>query len=174
MPDRLASVTLIEPCNTVARLSGKFWRDGALLVLPGAERKQRVVEELLGRPAPGSVLDNLMQLVMAAGSEFVSFGTPFPRFPVIPCCGRSTFPFKFCWRATLFTTLKAGSTGYGGWRRRGVIAYGGTRHTCCRVRLSEKSARASVTSRRNKPLDRWWSGSCSGGTGRPPRNRTDS
>jgi pimeloyl-ACP methyl ester carboxylesterase len=80
MPDRLASVTLIEPCNTVARLSGKFWRIGALLLLPGAERKQRTVAELLGRPVPGSVLDSVMQLVMAAGSAFASFGTPFPRY----------------------------------------------------------------------------------------------
>jgi len=80
MPDRLASVTLIEPSNTVARLSGTFWRNGALLLLPGAERKERIVKELLGRPAPGSVLDSVMQLVMAAGSEFASFGTPFPRF----------------------------------------------------------------------------------------------
>jgi hypothetical protein len=72
VPDRLASVTLIEPCNTVARLSGKFWRSGAMLVVPGAERKRRVVEEILGRPVPGSVLDNVMQLVMAASSEFAS------------------------------------------------------------------------------------------------------
>lgn len=57
VPDRLASVTLIEPCNTVARLSGKFWRNGALLLLPGAERKKRIVEELLGHPRAGSVLD---------------------------------------------------------------------------------------------------------------------
>lgn len=35
MPERLASVTLIEPCNTVARLSGKFWRTGVLLLMPG-------------------------------------------------------------------------------------------------------------------------------------------
>jgi hypothetical protein len=59
VPDRLAPVTLIEPCNTVARLSGKFWRSGAMLVVPGAERKRRVVEEILGRPVPGSVLDNV-------------------------------------------------------------------------------------------------------------------
>jgi hypothetical protein len=80
VPDRLASVTLIEPSNTVARLSGKFWRSGAMLVVPGAERKRRVVEEILGLPVPGSVLDNVMQLVMAASSEFASFGTPFPRY----------------------------------------------------------------------------------------------
>lgn len=80
VPDRLASVTLIEPCNTVARLSGKFWRNGVLLLLPGAERKKRIVEELLGHPVSGSVLDSVMQLVMVAGQEFASFGTPFPRF----------------------------------------------------------------------------------------------
>ncbi|WP_123025336.1 alpha/beta fold hydrolase [Mycolicibacterium stellerae] len=79
-PGRLASVTLIEPCNTVARLSGKFWRDGALLLVPGAERKQRTVAELLGHPVRDSLLDSVMQLVMAAGSAFASFGTPFPRY----------------------------------------------------------------------------------------------
>ncbi len=79
-PARLASVTLIEPCNTVARLSSKFWRTGVLLLMPGAERKERTVAELLGRPQSGSLLDSVMQLVMAAGSAFASFGTPFPRF----------------------------------------------------------------------------------------------
>lgn len=80
MPDRLASATLIEPVNTVARW--KFWRKGALLLLfPGAERKKRIVEGLLGHPVPGSVLDSVMELVMAAGEEFASFGTPFPRYP---------------------------------------------------------------------------------------------
>lgn len=79
-PARLASVTLIEPCNTVARLSSKFWRTGVLLLVPGAERKERTVAELLGRPESGSLLDSVMQLVMAAGSAFASFGTPFPRF----------------------------------------------------------------------------------------------
>jgi pimeloyl-ACP methyl ester carboxylesterase len=67
--DRLASVTLVEPCNTVARLSGRFWRNGALLLLPGAERKQRVVEMLCGNPSPGSQVENLVQLIMAAGGE---------------------------------------------------------------------------------------------------------
>lgn len=49
MPDRLASVTLIEPVSTAARLSAGFWRTGALLLLPGADRKQRTVAEILGR-----------------------------------------------------------------------------------------------------------------------------
>lgn len=80
IPGRLASVTLIEPVNTVARLSARFWRAGALLLLPGAERKQRTVADILGHPAPGSLLDSVMELVMAAGSAFASFGTPFPRY----------------------------------------------------------------------------------------------
>lgn len=80
MPDRLASVMLIEPVNTVARLSARFWRTGAMLLLPGAERKRRTVAEILGHPAPGSLLDNVTELVMAAGSAFASFGTPFPRY----------------------------------------------------------------------------------------------
>lgn len=80
IPDRLGSVTLIEPVSTVARLSARFWRTGVLLLLPGAERKQRTVAEILGYPAPGSLLDSVMELVMAAGSAFASFGTPFPRY----------------------------------------------------------------------------------------------
>lgn len=80
IPHRLASVTLIEPVNTVARLSVRFWRTGALLLLPGAERKQRTVAEILGHPVPGSLLESVMELVMAAGSVFASFGTPFPRY----------------------------------------------------------------------------------------------
>lgn len=80
-PDRLASVTLIEPCNTVARLSPTFWRDGALMLLPGANRKERIVRELLGNPEAGSVLDSVRELVLAAGAEFASFGTPFPKYP---------------------------------------------------------------------------------------------
>jgi pimeloyl-ACP methyl ester carboxylesterase len=81
VPDRLASVTLVEPANTVARLSGKFWRTGAVLLLPDVERKQRIVEMFCGHPLPGSLLDSVVQLLMAAGTEFASFGTPFPRYP---------------------------------------------------------------------------------------------
>lgn len=83
-PQRLASVTLIEPCNTVARLSRSFWGNAALLLLPGADRKKRTVNDLLGRPAPGSVLDDVSELVMAASNAFASFGTPFPRYPDDP------------------------------------------------------------------------------------------
>lgn len=80
VPDRLASVTLIEPCNTVARLSAGFWRTAPLLMLPGAERKKRTVADILGQPAPGSLLESVMELVLVAGSAFASFGTPFPRY----------------------------------------------------------------------------------------------
>lgn len=80
-PHRLASATLIEPCNTVARLSKTFWGNAASLMLPGADRKKRTVKELLGRPAPGSVLDDVLELVMAASTAFASFGTPFPWYP---------------------------------------------------------------------------------------------
>jgi pimeloyl-ACP methyl ester carboxylesterase len=80
-PVRLATVTLIEPCNSVARLSPKFWRDGALMLLPATDRKESIVRELLGNPEAGSVLDSVRELVMAAGAEFASFGTPFPRYP---------------------------------------------------------------------------------------------
>jgi pimeloyl-ACP methyl ester carboxylesterase len=82
-PARLASVTLAEPCNSVARLPGKFWRNGVVLVLPGVERKRRIVEKFCGHPSPGSQVENLVQLFMAAGGggEFASVGTPFPSYP---------------------------------------------------------------------------------------------
>ncbi len=80
IPDRLASVTLIEPCDTVARVSAKVWLGGVVLLFSGAERKERNLAQLLGRPEPGSLLDSVMQVVLAAGAAFASFGTPFPRY----------------------------------------------------------------------------------------------
>ena len=148
---RLTSVTLIEPCNTVARLSGKFWRSGALLLLPGAERKQNTVGDLVGRPAPGSTLDSVMQLVMAAGSAFASFGTRFPRYTPILCRNLSTCQSRSCWRETQFTTLRRESTGCVALSRRGVIDCGRRHHTCCRVRPSMKSPTAYVISRSKTP-----------------------
>jgi pimeloyl-ACP methyl ester carboxylesterase len=55
-PERLATVTMIEPANTVARLSGKFWRNGAVLLLPGADRKRRIVEMFCGDPCQAACL----------------------------------------------------------------------------------------------------------------------
>lgn len=68
VPDRLASVTLVEPANTLARLSGEFWRSGAALLLPDVDRKQRIVQKFCGQPLPGSLLDSVVQLLMAGGS----------------------------------------------------------------------------------------------------------
>lgn len=78
---RLASVTLVEPGNTVARFNALFWRNGVQLFLPGDERKKRILEAFCGNPPPGSQADSVITVSTAAGGEFVGFGTPFPRYP---------------------------------------------------------------------------------------------
>lgn len=40
-PHRLASVTLVDPANTVARLSTRFWMSVALQGRPGSARARR-------------------------------------------------------------------------------------------------------------------------------------
>jgi hypothetical protein len=133
---RLASVTLVEPCNTVARLSGKIWWNGALLLFVGAERKARVVGKLCGNPSPGSLVENLVQLFMTAGVGFASVGTRSRDAPATPCCGRSTFLSRCYWRATQFTILRRESNAYEPWRPPRVIASGRMRHPCFRASCS--------------------------------------
>jgi pimeloyl-ACP methyl ester carboxylesterase len=80
-PDRLASVTLVDPANTVARISARFWRTAGVLTHSRSERVQRVTSGMLGNPAPGSRTDTLVQLVRVGAAEFASLGTPYPRYP---------------------------------------------------------------------------------------------
>ena len=55
-----------------------------LLLLPGSERKKRIVEELLGHPVPGGVLDSVMQLVMAASQSSLLLARRFRDMRLIP------------------------------------------------------------------------------------------
>lgn len=80
-PGRLASVTLVDPANTVARISGQFWRTAGVLTHSRSERVQRVVGGMLGNPAPGSRVDTLAQLVRVGAAEFAALGTPYPKYP---------------------------------------------------------------------------------------------
>lgn len=69
---RLATVTLIDPANTVARLSGRFWRSlGLLLSRPHSPRAERAAAWVMGHPAPGSSVDSLAGLFVAGFAAFV-------------------------------------------------------------------------------------------------------
>jgi len=92
----------------------------------GAKGKQRTVAEILGNPAPGSLLDSVMKLAMAAGSAFASLARHFPDAYLISYCTRSMCPCKFCWQETRFTTLYGDSTGYCVSRRHGASVMAGS------------------------------------------------
>lgn len=71
-PRRLATVTLIDPANTVARLSGRFWRSlGLLLSRPHSLWAERAAAWVMGHPAPGSSVDSLAGLFVAGFAAFV-------------------------------------------------------------------------------------------------------
>ena len=73
-PRRLATLTLVDPASTVARLSSRFWRSLALLLSrPHSARARRAAEWVAGHPVPGSPVDSLAGL-FAAG--FAAYGTP--------------------------------------------------------------------------------------------------
>ncbi|WP_307787492.1 alpha/beta hydrolase [Mycolicibacterium sp. S2-37] len=65
-PQRLATVTLVDPASTVARLYGRFWRSLALLLTrPHSARARRAAAWITGHPAPGSSIDLLTGLFVA-------------------------------------------------------------------------------------------------------------
>ncbi|MGV0634612.1 alpha/beta hydrolase [Mycolicibacillus trivialis] len=73
-PDRLATLTLIDPANTVTRLSAKCWRSLALLVsFPNSARARRAAGWVTGDRASGSSVDMLTELFVAGFATFVSF-----------------------------------------------------------------------------------------------------
>ncbi|WP_066897453.1 alpha/beta fold hydrolase [Mycolicibacterium houstonense] len=82
-PHLLATVTLIDPANTVARLSPRFWRSLAVVMTrPRSAGAEQAADWIAGHPAPGSYIGRLAQLFVAG---FDAFGppihTPAPRFP---------------------------------------------------------------------------------------------
>jgi pimeloyl-ACP methyl ester carboxylesterase len=82
-PDRLATVTLVDPASTVARTSAKFWRCLAVLLWrPCSERGERAAAWITGNPPPGSPIDMLAGLFVAGFATFAPpVRTPALRFP---------------------------------------------------------------------------------------------
>ncbi|MEE6140561.1 alpha/beta hydrolase [Mycobacterium sp. 050128] len=82
-PRRLATVTLVDPANTVARLSARFWRNLALLLArPHSVRARRAATWVTGHPAPGSSVDMLAGLFVAGFAAFAPpLRTPLLLFP---------------------------------------------------------------------------------------------
>ncbi|WNG85348.1 alpha/beta hydrolase [Mycobacterium sp. ITM-2016-00317] len=80
-PSRLSTLTLIDPADTVARLSLQFWRSLALLLAhPRSARAQRAAEWVMGHPARGTSIDSLTRLFLAG---FATFGAPRRTAPII-------------------------------------------------------------------------------------------
>ncbi|VEG41377.1 alpha/beta hydrolase [Mycolicibacterium flavescens] len=74
LPSRVATVTLVDPASTVARLSAKFWRNLAVLLgRPNSVRAQRAAVWVTGHAEPGSPIDTLAGLF---ASGFATFGPP--------------------------------------------------------------------------------------------------
>jgi pimeloyl-ACP methyl ester carboxylesterase len=136
-PHRLATVTLVDPANTVARLSAKFWRSLALVSSrPRSVRAERAAAWITGHPAPGSSVDMLAGLFVAGFAAFAPpLRTPSPLSLVIVCCVQCIFRSKFFWRATLFTIQGRGFSGYSRWCPRGDITCGPMPHTLCQPRF---------------------------------------
>jgi pimeloyl-ACP methyl ester carboxylesterase len=82
-PNRLATVTLVDPANTVARLSARFWRSLTIMVWsPRSTRARRAAAWVAGDPVPGSSADRLTRLLLAGFAEFAPLPrTPPPFFP---------------------------------------------------------------------------------------------
>jgi len=74
LPDRLATLTLVDPACTVTRLHSRFWRSfGLWLSRPRSVRARRAAGWVLGDPAPGSSIDTLADLFVEG---FATFGPP--------------------------------------------------------------------------------------------------
>lgn len=81
-PQRLATMTLIDPASTVARISAKFWTSLLIVTLwPRSARAQRAAAWVMGDPEPGSFVDQLAGLFLAGFAAFAPpLGTPTPLF----------------------------------------------------------------------------------------------
>ncbi len=81
-PQRLATMTLIDPASTVARISAKFWTSLVIVTSwPRSARAQRAAAWVTGGPEPGSFVDQLAGLFLAGFAAFAPpLGTPTPLF----------------------------------------------------------------------------------------------
>lgn len=73
LPDRLATVTLVDPAHTIARLYSRFWRSLGLMSRPRSVRARRAAAWILGDPAPDSSVDTLAGLFVEG---FATFAPP--------------------------------------------------------------------------------------------------
>jgi pimeloyl-ACP methyl ester carboxylesterase len=79
-PRRVASLTLIDPAHTVVRLSARFWRSLALLLMrPRSTRAEHAARWVTGNPAPGSAVDLLTKVFLTG---FDSFSAPLNTPPL--------------------------------------------------------------------------------------------
>jgi pimeloyl-ACP methyl ester carboxylesterase len=79
-PQRLATVTLVDPASTVARTSAMFWRSLALIMSrPRSVGARRAAAWIAGHPAPGSSVDMLAGLFVAG---FAAFAPPVRTAPL--------------------------------------------------------------------------------------------
>ena len=81
-PRRVATLTLIDPAQTVVRLSPRFWRSLALLLSrPRSKRAEHAAAWVTGHPAPGSEVDLLTRVFVAGFDSFAApLNTPPLRF----------------------------------------------------------------------------------------------
>jgi len=81
-PCRLATVTLVDPAGTVARISAKFWRSLAVVSSrPSSVRAGGAAAWITGHPVAGSSVDSLTRLFVAGFAAFAPpLRAPPPRF----------------------------------------------------------------------------------------------
>ncbi|MEW2482450.1 alpha/beta hydrolase [Mycobacterium sp. NPDC049093] len=81
-PQRLATMTLIDPASTVARISARFWTNLVIATSwPRSVRAQRAAAWVTGDPEPGSFVDQLAGLFLAGFAAYAPpLGTPAPLF----------------------------------------------------------------------------------------------
>ncbi|MGE2833307.1 alpha/beta fold hydrolase [Mycobacterium sp. SMC-4] len=80
-PNRLATLTLVDPAHTVTRLSARFWKSLALLLTrPGSQPAGRAAAWITGGAEPGSSIYMLAQLFQAG---FAAFGSPVRTPPLL-------------------------------------------------------------------------------------------
>lgn len=73
-PQRLATMTLIDPASTVARISAKFWTSLVIATSwPRSARAERAAAWVMGDPESGSFVDKLAGLFLAG---FAAFAPP--------------------------------------------------------------------------------------------------
>ncbi|WP_286175249.1 alpha/beta hydrolase [Mycobacterium sp. DL99] len=81
-PHRLATMTLVDPASTVARISARFWMSLVIAISrPRSARAERAAAWVTGDPEPGSFVDQLARLFLAGFAAFAPpLGTPPPLF----------------------------------------------------------------------------------------------